>query len=67
MADYFGINKSDLIEDKVSREAKADALRDAEILKDSQYVELYFNWKLLNEPSKNIVIDLVELLAKQIE
>lgn len=47
--------------------AKADALRDAEILKDDQYVHMYADWKLLNEPGKNIVIDLVELLAKQKE
>lgn len=69
MADYFGILKSDLIEEKI-----ADAIEDRpeemaahhfEMIMDEDMNEIYKDFKGLNEQERQLIKDLVRSMAER--
>ena len=64
LADYFGILKSDLIEEKtIENDPVGTAERHIEILMDEDFVELFEDFKTLDKKKRKIVKDLVHSLA----
>ena len=70
LASYFGILKSDLIEDKpkelenIKKNPVATAERHFEILMDEDFVGMFDEFHSLDEKKRKIVIDLVHSLAE---
>ena len=64
MADYFGILKSALIEEKsIESHPEEMAERHVEIIMDADISEMFDDFKLLDETQRKIVKDLVRSLA----
>ena len=65
LADYFGIKKSDLIEEKeLSANAIAEAELHFEMTEDEDYVGMYPDFKKLDASKRKIVMSLVHDLAE---
>ena len=64
LANYFGILKSDLIEEKtIEKDPVGTAERHFEILMDEDFVGMYDDFKTLDAKERKIVKDLVKSLA----
>ena len=64
LAKYFNIKISDLIEKKsIENNPEEMATIHAEIIMDEEYVNMYENFKLLDEAQRKIVKDLINSLA----
>ena len=64
LAKYFNIKIRDLIEKKsIENNPEEMATIHAEIIMDEEYVNMYENFKLLDEAQKKIVKDLINSLA----
>lgn len=65
MANYFGVAKSDLIEDKTLEHSPAQmAERHIEIIMDEDISDIFDDFRTLNAAEKKIVKDLVHSLAE---
>lgn len=65
MANYFGILKSDLIEDKDFRESPDDmAILAAQILRDPELLEMIKKYRKLSARNKKAVIQMIENLSE---
>ena len=65
LAQYFGILKSDLIEEKsIESHPEEMAERHYQILMDADISEMFDDFKLLDETQRKIVKDLVRSLAQ---
>ena len=65
MADYFGILKSDLIEDKALKtEPEEMAVLAASIMRDSELLEMIKKFRKLSEKNKNAVIQMIDSLSE---
>lgn len=65
LADYFGIEKSDLIEDKKFKENPDEmAILAASIMRDSDLLEMFLKYRKLSEKNKNAVIQMIENLSE---
>ena len=65
MADFFGILKSDLIEEKsIESHPEEMAERHFQIIMDADIAEMFDDFKLLDEAQRKIVKDLVHNLAQ---
>lgn len=65
LADYFGIEKSDLIEDKRNIvHPEEDAIFAASILRDEELLEMIRKFRNLSEKSKNAVIQMIDTLSE---
>lgn len=62
IADYFGIGKSDLVDDKLD----SDPYFDAMLLNDLETLELIKKYYKLPKADKNMIQDMVEHLYKKI-
>lgn len=64
----FGVSEAYLMgwDDKFNNPVK-DALFHAEILKDSEYIEMYKDWKMLSVTNKKVIIDMIKVLCRQQE
>lgn len=66
LANYFGILKSDLIEEKsISKNLVETEEKHVEMLSNTEFVALYEDFKKLNEEDKNIVVELVKAFASK--
>lgn len=65
LAKYFGVKKSDLIEQKTIESQSAMAERHFEIVMDEDINEIFDDFRSLNMAQKKIVKDLVHSLAQQ--
>jgi len=64
LARYFNIKISDLVEKKsVENNPEETANIHAEIIMDEEYVNMYENFKLLDEAQRKIVKDMINSLA----
>lgn len=65
LADYFGILKSDLIEEKtIENSPKEMAELHVEMIMDKDLVEIFEDFKTLDERERSIVKNLVQSLAE---
>ena len=65
LADYFGIEKSDLIEDKNWNEhPEEDAIFAASILRDEELLDMIRKFRALSDKSKNAVIQMIDTLSE---
>lgn len=65
LANYFGILKSDLIEEKtIQTDPEGMAERHFEIIMDEDIADIFDDFKLLDKAQKKIVKDLVHSLAE---
>lgn len=65
MARYFGVLKSDLIEDRKMKENPDEmAILAASIMRDSDLLEMLLKYRNLSEKNKNAVIQLIESLSE---
>ena len=65
LADYFGILKSDLIEEKtIENDPVGMAELHAEMIMDEDFVEMFEDFKTLEKRERKIVKDLVKSLSK---
>lgn len=65
LADYFGIEKSDLIEDKKFKENPDEmAILAASIMRDSDLLEVLLKYRKLSDKNKNAVIQMIENLSE---
>ena len=65
MANYFGILKSDLIEDKKMREQPEEmAMLAASIMRDSDLLEMIRKYRMLSDKNKIAVLQMIENLSE---
>lgn len=65
MANYFGILKSDLIEDKAFRERPDDmAILAAQIMRDAELLEMIIKYRKLSEKNKIAIIQMIDNLSE---
>lgn len=65
MAEYFGIMKSDLIEDKMSEEKETPSQEHARDVLDEVDVAFYGDFKELTEDEKATVRDMVRIMRER--
>ena len=65
MANYFGILKSDLIEDKAFRERPDDmAILAAQIMRDAELLEMIIKYRKLSEKNQKAIIQMIDNLSE---
>lgn len=65
LSDYFGIEKSDLIEDKnLKEEPEEMAILAASIMRDFELLEMIKKFRKLSEKNKTAVIQMIENLSE---
>ena len=65
MANYFGIKKSDLIEDKKFKEKPEEmAILAAEIMRDSELLEMIQKYQKLSDKNKIAVLRMIDNLSE---